>query len=268
MHLKRRHWLTTAAAVLATACASQAPVRPGPAPASPEARAVLAPKGRLRVGVYPGSPTSLVTDAQGRRAGVAYEVGAAVGKWLAVPVDVVEYPRVAEVVEALRREEVDFTFTNALPARARLVSFGQPLVSVELGYLAPPAGKVRAVADIDRPGVRVGVTQGSSSQVTLGRQFQHAAIVPAASLEAAAEMLGQGTIDVFATNKAILNELADNVPGARILDGRWGLEHMAVAVPKGREAGLRQLDAFTQGLRHDGTLAAIIQRAGLRGTAP
>ena len=59
---------------------------------------MLAPTGTLRVGVYLGSPTSLVVDAQGRRAGVALEMGQRLGQWLGVPVRAVEFPRVAEVV--------------------------------------------------------------------------------------------------------------------------------------------------------------------------
>lgn len=45
-------------------------------------------------------------------------------------------------------------------------------------------------------------------------------------------------MDAFATNKAILFAMQDTLPGARILDGRWGLEHMAIAIPKGRKLEL------------------------------
>lgn len=51
-----------------------AAVTPPAASASETERALLAPSGRLRVGVYPGSPTSLVRDASGQARGVSVEV--------------------------------------------------------------------------------------------------------------------------------------------------------------------------------------------------
>lgn len=260
----RRFFLSGLIAALFTACSTpQLAATNSPSAATV---ATLAPTGTLRVGVYPGSPTSLVVDSAGRRSGVAYEMGQALGKRLGVPVQIVEHRRVAEVIDGLRNGQVDFTITNASAARAQLVSFSKPLISLELGYLVRPGSTIRSPSDIDRPGIRVGVTEGSSSQVALASRFQHATVVPAASLKLVAEGLQKGELDVFATNKAILYELADSVAGASILEGRWGLEHMAMAIPKGREAALVELDAFAETVRADGQMAAVVRRAGLRGT--
>jgi polar amino acid transport system substrate-binding protein len=272
--MKRRLFIAGLVGAVLVGC-SPAPVGQG-APGSavgPAAsalaaeRATLAPTGALRVGVYRGSPTSLLVDNTGQRTGVSYELGQLLGQRLQVPVQIVEYSRVAEVIDGLKANQVDITVTNASAARAQVVDFSKPLISLELGYLVPARSQVQTVADVDRSGIRVGVTEGSSSQGVLGRQFKAAKVVPVSSLKVAADMLQAGQLDAFATNKAILNELADTVPGARILEGRWGLEHMAIAIPKGREGSLPQLDTFAQQLQKDGTLAAVIRRAGLRGTA-
>jgi polar amino acid transport system substrate-binding protein len=264
MSLPRRAFLSLALAVplLLGACA-------GPtATADAQARAALAPTGALRVGVYPGSPTSLVLNAKtGEKKGIAHDLGMAMGRELGVPVKVVEFARVAQVIDALKAGEVDFTFTNATEARARDVDFTAPMVQLELGYLVPPGSPIAQVADIDRPDVRIGVTQGSTSQGTLPRQLKNAAVVPAASLKTAQDMMRKNTIQAFATNKGILFEMSDELPGSRVLDGRWGLENMAIAVPKGREAGMPFLRRFAQEMRSSGQLQAIVQRAGLRGTA-
>lgn len=260
----RRLFVSFALAVplLLAGCAGQMPV------ADAQARATLAPTGALRVGVYPGSPTSLVRDARtGEKAGIAHDLGAALGRELGVPVKVVEFGRVALVLDALKAGEVDFTFTNATESRARDVDFTAPMIQLELGYLVPPGSAIAGIADVDRPGMRIGVTQGSSSQGTLTRQFKHAAVVPAASLKQAQELLQRHAIDAFATNKGILSELSDALPGYLILDGRWGLENMAIAIPKGREAGMPLLRRFAQEMRATGQLQAMIARAGLRGTA-
>lgn len=262
MTILRRTWLTGlfAAALLAGCATTPPPV------ATPQARAALAPEGKLRVGVYAGSPTSLVVDKSGKMVGVAYELGRELARWLDVPVEIIEYRRIAEVLEAMKTGEVDFTFTNATDTRARDVDFTLPLVNLELGYLVPAGSKLQSVVEIDRPGVKVGVTEGSTSQGTLTRAYRHAAVVPVASLKVAAAQLAQGRLDAFATNKGILYELADGLPGARVLDGRWGLEHMAIAIPKGRLAGTSYVNSFALAVRRDGTLQSAISRAGLRGT--
>lgn len=267
MNNLRRTWLTCllATAALLAGCAVTRPPTPAPAP-TPQTREMLAPEGRLRVGVYSGSPTSMVTDKNGKPAGLAYDLGHELARWLGVPVELIEYRRIAEVIEAMKIGEVDFTFTNATDARARDVNFTLPMISLELGYLVPSGSKLQSMADIDQAGIKVGVTQGSSSQGTLGRLYKQASLVPVASLKQAADLLKQGQLDAFATNKGILNELADSVPGARILDGRWGLEHMAIAIPKGRESGMSYLSSFALSVRRDGTLYDIVARSGLRGT--
>lgn len=269
-----RRWfdpLVLTLALLLSACAGLPPVSAPAAlrvPASDSARQALAPHGSLRVGVYPGSPTSSVTSPRtGQPAGIAYELGPLMAQQLGVPVQIVRYKRVAEIVDALKAGQVDMTFTNASASRAREVDFTAPLVQLELGLLVPPGSSLRGLADADRVGVRIGVTQGSSSQAALGARLQQAQLVPAAALEQAQQMLRSGQIEAFATNKGILFEMAEQLPGHRVLDERWGLENLAIAVPKGREAGREFLQRFAQEVQRTGHIQAMAERAGLRGLA-
>jgi polar amino acid transport system substrate-binding protein len=241
------------------------PVVPVAPPA--QVRQSLAPTGTLRVGVYPGSPTSMIRDAaSGETRGVTFELGRELARRLGVPFELVEYRRVAEVLDALKAGRVDFTFTNASPARAKEVDFTPTLLELELGYLVLPGSPVAMLADVDRPGIRVGVSEGSTSFATLSRQFKHASLATAPTLKSAAEMLTLRKVDAFATNKGILFEMSDGLPGARILDGRWGLEHMAIAVPKGREEGMAYLRRFADDVKAEGRVRSAVERAGLRGT--
>lgn len=215
-------------------------------------RLVLAPSGALRVGIYPGSPTSVVTDAAGQPHGLSYDLGGELAKQLGVAVDYVRFQRVADIVTAIKNGEVDFTVTNATPARANDVSFSQPVLSIELGFLVPASSPLTRADDIDRPGMRIGVTKGSTSERTLPQKFKNATIVPAESVKVVIEMFSRGEIDLYATNKPTLYEMSDQMPGARILEGNWGLEHMAVAIPRGREAALPFVNHFVQDAQSGG----------------
>jgi polar amino acid transport system substrate-binding protein len=233
-----------------------------------EVRQALAPSGKLRIGVYADSPLSLIRDkATGEARGVAHDTGREVAGRLGVAYQVIEFPRVAEVLAALKAGQVDITVTNATAARAKDVDFTSPLLLLELGYLAPAQSPVSSIADVDRPGIRIGVTQGSTTQSTLPRQLKSAAVVPAASMKGAIEMLTQREVDVFATNKANLFEMSDAVPGSRVLDGNWGVEHIAIAIPKGRDRARAWLESFAADARREGFVTRAVESAGLRGTA-
>ena len=231
------------------------------------ARGALTSTGALRVGVYAGSPSSLVRDPKtGKPAGVAHDLGVALAQEFGVPLKVVEFERLALVLDALKAGEVDFTFTNATEIRARDVDFTPTLLQLELGFLVPAGSRLASMADVDQAGVRIGISQGSSTQAALPRVLKAATLSPAASLQVAQRMLQSGEVQAFATNKGILFELADALPGARVLDGRWGLESMAIAIPKDRETAMPYLTQFAQSLRGSGRLQAMVLRAGLRGT--
>ena len=285
MKLTRRSLLIAAAAALA-GCAA-----PGVAP---ELKSALAPTGTLRIAVYPGSPTSLVrgpgpatgpqvnassrpppegVGSSGRAAltpemrGLTVEVGRELARRLGVPAEIVVFERVPQIVDALKDGKADFTITNASPARALDIAFTPPVVLLETGYLVPAKSRIAMLAEVDRPGVRVGVSQGSTSQGVLTRDLKQATVTPAASVVVATEMLNKGELDAFASNKGILFDMSDRLPGSRVLDGRWGLEQLAVGVPKGREAAAAYLKAFVADPDTQALVLQAAQRAGLRGLA-
>lgn len=235
---------------------------------APEVRNALAPTGKLRVGVYPGSPTSLVRDPRtGEAKGLSVDLGKELANRLGVPFEQVEYPAIAQLREGMKAREVDFIIAIATPEWTRDADFTQPLLSIEFGYLVPPTSSIRAVADVDRPGVRVGATRGSTAHGALPRVLNNAEVVPVATLKQGGEMLMHGKLDAYATNKAILFEMSDNLPGSRVLDGRWGTEDLAIGVPKGRDPAMAYMRSFVDAVRSEGLVARASERAGLRGIA-
>jgi polar amino acid transport system substrate-binding protein len=239
----------------------------GPAVAAdPEPRLVLAPSGVLRAGLYPGTPTSILPDAgSGGPRGVGYDLGKELARRLGVPYAPIAFAKNAEVLAAVKSGEVDVAFTNATAVRARDMDFGPPFLEIELGYLVPRGSALTTPADVDAPGLRVGVTAGSSSDATLSRDLKHAEVVRAATFDAAIEMLSTGAISAYATNKASLFEMAEKLPGSKVLEGRWGVERFAIAIPKGREQAMTFVRQFTHDVKSEGLVSAAIARAGLRG---
>jgi len=231
-----------------------------------DVKEILAPQGKLRVGVYLGSPTSMVRDSKTNEIhGLSFDLGKELARRLNVPFEQVTYQRISDVLEGMKAGEVDFTVSNSTPARAATVTFSQNLLTIELGYLVSAASPIATIADIQRPGLRVGVTQGSTSQGTIPKLLPNAMVVPAENYKRGIEMLEHGEIDTYATNKPTLFEMSDQMPGSRILEGRWGEEHLAVAIPKGHEAALEYIQHFVQDVQSSGLVAQSTERAGLRG---
>jgi polar amino acid transport system substrate-binding protein len=138
---------------------------------------LLTPSGSLRVGVYQGSPTSMITDPKtGQTHGLTYDLGQEFARRLGVGVEYVTFARIADVIDGMKNGRVDFTVSNATPARAQDVEFSQPLISVELGYLVPQNSTIHREDEIDRSGVRLGVTKSGTSERTLSAKFQNATI--------------------------------------------------------------------------------------------
>lgn len=89
---------------------------------SAQVRQVLAPSGKLRVGFYPGSPTSIIGDpASSQAKGVGFDLGGELARRLGVPFEPVVFPKNADVLAAVKSGQVDIVFTNATAARAKVM---------------------------------------------------------------------------------------------------------------------------------------------------
>jgi len=227
---------------------------------------LLAPTGKLRVGLYPGSPGSLIISDQPEEwRGMGFELGRAFAQYLNVPFDPVIFATNGEVLAQAKLDQIDFVFVNATPVRADYLAFAEPLLFTDQTYLVGPNCQVQHMEEIDTPGIRVGVSAGSTSEATLPKMFHHAKVVSTQGLDEVVRLILSDGLDAFATNKTILSELSDRISGARILEGAWGRENIAIGIPKGRAEALPILAQFCIEVKASGLLAEAAQRAGMRG---
>src|SRR5215468_10124887 len=112
-----------------------------------DAQKALAPTGKLRAALYPGTPTSILDPKESAPRGVGYELGKELARQLGVPYEPVVYPKNADVQAAMTAGNADVAFTNASPARQKLMDFGPPFLAIELGYLVPAGSPIASVAD-------------------------------------------------------------------------------------------------------------------------
>jgi polar amino acid transport system substrate-binding protein len=247
-------------ALFLAACASTQPV------ATPEVRNALAPGGKLRVGVYRGNPLQIVGEPNAPDTkGAGYELGRELARRLGVAFEPVVYPSIGALLADTRTGKWDVAFYQVNPARAKEVDFTPTLVEVELGYLVPPGSAIGSAAEIDRPQVRVATQEKGQGDVVLTRTLQRASVVRAPGLAAALEAVKSGRADAVGAVKPSLFEMSRDLAGWRVLEGRFATEAIAMAVPKGRDAGLEYARRLIAGAKADGSAKASLEKVGVRG---
>jgi len=233
---------------------------------SPEERQALAPTGKLRVALYVGAPASIIRGATlDESKGVAFDLGKELARRIGVPFEPVVYPSPGAIMGGLKSGEWDLTFFGPSAERESVLNFTAPFLVIEHGYLVPAGSPISTIDVVDRPGTRIGAPQGGSVNAFLVHTIKNATVVASPSVSAGEEMLKSGKADVFAANKANLFELSDKLPGSRVLEGRIGVDEVAIALPKGREAGMAYVQRYIEDAKSEGLIKAAVQRAGLRG---
>lgn len=228
----------------------------------------LAPTGKLRVGINYGNPVLAKKDPiSGELSGVAVDLARELGRRTDLPVELVAFESAGKMFDALRSGVWDAAFLAIDPGRANEVDFTEPYVEIEGTYLVPSGSPIRALADVDRGGVRVGVSGKSAYDLFLGRNLKHAQMVRADSPDAAFELILSAKVDVLAGVRQHLVANAAKLPGSRVFDDRFMAIGQALGIPKGRGDGAKYLREFIEDMKASGFVAQAIEKAGVRGVS-
>ncbi len=258
--MRTAHWLMAAMlGLLVMGCAGT-----GTAP-TPEARQALAPTGKLRVALQRANPLNVVQDMAGETTGVGLDLGNELARRLGVPFEPVLYPSVGALLNSGKSGAWNVAFVGFSPARAQEWDFTGLHLEVEFGYLVPAGSAISRMADVERPGVRIALQEKSGPDAFFSRTLKDAVPVRASSNLGALEALKSGRADVVGSIKPILFEMSKQLPGSRVLDGRPGIDPHAMAMPKGRDAGLAYARKFIEDAKSEGLVKAAVERAGVRG---
>ncbi len=153
------------------------------------------------------------------------------------------------------------------PPENHYIPGGSSALLIEGTYLVPFGSLLGAIAEVDREGVRVGISSKSAYDLFLSRTLQHAQLVPAPNPDAAFALLVAGKADVVAGVSQHLAASAEKLPGSRVLEGRFMAIGQAVGIPRGRDAGAKYLREFIEDVKASGLVARAIEKAGVRGVS-
>lgn len=232
----------------------------------PDIRSELAPTGALRAAINLSNFLLVSgTDAAGDPAGVAPDMARAIAERLGVPVRFVPFKTPGELADAGGTGMWDIGLIGAEPARAAKIAFSPAYCEIAATYLVPAGSPLAAIADVDRPGVRIAVTARTAYDLWLTRNIRHATLVRSDSLDAACRQFVAEKLDALAGLRPRLLGDVEALPGARILDGAFTAVQQAIGTAKGNVAGAAFLREFVEAAKSSGLVAGLIARHRVRG---
>ena len=235
---------------------------------SPPARSELAPTGTLRVGLNHGNFLLIAPGSKGGNPrGVAPDLARELARRVGVPVAFVDFDTAGQLADSVRTGAWDVAFLGAEPQRASEIAFSAAYLEIPATYLVPAGSPIRAIAEVDREGVRIAVAEKSAYELYLSRNIKHARLVRTQGLDGSLQLFVADKLEALAGLKPRLLLDVGKLPGARILDGQFTAVQQAIGTPKGREAGATYLRAFVEEVKASGLVAQAIARNAVEGVS-
>lgn len=199
--------------------------------------------------------------------GIDIDLSAELGRDLKVKVQYVDSSFVT-LIDDLKADRCDVAMfaVGMLSQRMEQLRFTRPYLQSDIYAVSTKSNRaVRQWADIDKPGVLVGVQAGTFMEPVMKaslKQAQMVVVKPPASRE---KELEAGRIDVFMTDYPYSRRLLDNADWASLISPPtpFSVLPYGYAVKPGNEAWLVQVDEFVARIKRDGRLKSAASRHGL-----
>lgn len=219
----------------------------------------LARTGVLRASINLGNPV-LAQGTPSSPAGVTVDIAHEIAARLGVEARFLCFDAARKSFEAMAAGQADLCFLAIEPERAAQVAFTAPYAVIDGVFAVPEDSPIRSPADVDRPGVRIGVKRGSAYDLYLSHTLRHASVVR-----------GEEGVDVFVAQgleagAGIRRPVADFVranAGLRLVEERFMAIRQAVGTTLDRQRRtVDYLHDVVEELKASGFIAEALRRSG------
>jgi polar amino acid transport system substrate-binding protein len=222
----------------------------------------IAPTGKLRAAINVSNIVLAQRDpAGGDPHGITVDLARELARRLGLPIELVIFQSAGRVTDALKTEAWDIAFLANEPVRAAVIDFTAPYVLIEGTYMVPMDSPLKAIADVDRAGVRIAVAQGSAYDLYLTRTLESATLVRYATASLAVPQFVADKLEVAAGVRQPLLLFAKTNPDVRVMEGRFQVIEEAIGTPRGRDIGAPYLRAFVEEMKATGFVARALERS-------
>ena len=145
------------------------------------------------------------------------------------------------------------------PVRAAEIEFTAPYVIIEGCYMVPKESALKSPAEVDKPGIRIGVNKASAYDLFLTRNLKHANLVRS---EDGAEDFLKSKYEAAGGVKQSLQKFIAQQPDVRLIEERFMEIRQAMGTAKGKLAGAEYLRSFIEEMKASGFVADELKRSG------
>jgi len=226
--------------------------------APPDVLKELAPTGTLRAAINLGNIV-LANGTPDNPGGITPALARELARRLGVPSKLTCFDAAGKAFEAMKAGQVDIVFLAIEPVRAAEIEFSASYVIIEGCYATLRDSPLTSPADVDRPGIRVGVNVNSAYDLFLTRSLKHAQLVR--SEDGAQTFLDQ-KLEACGGVKQALQKFIAQHPEMRLIDQRFMEIRQAMGCAKGKLAGAQYLRAFVEEMKASGFVANELKKSG------
>lgn len=220
----------------------------------------------MRVGLNYQNFLLILGDApDGSPQGIAPDLARELGRRTGLEIEFVRFPKAGLLADAVRDDAWDVGFIGAEPQRAKDIAFSAAYLEIPVTFLVPPGSPIRAVADVDREGVRIAVAEKSAYDLYLTRNMKKATLLRVAGIDESFDLFVKERLEALSGLKPKLVSDAEKLPGSRILEGQVSAVQQAVGTPVARTHAARYLREFVEDIKASGLVERTIRKHAIRG---
>jgi polar amino acid transport system substrate-binding protein len=177
--------------------------------------AEIAPMGKLRYGLNASNAALSARAADGSVSGISIDLGKFIAGRLGAAFEPVVYASTGDFTRSFEKGSWDITVVGTSPGAKEQFAFTPDILLVDYVYLAGPGRAFTSIADVDRPGVKVGASENGSGSQFLERTLKSAELMLGpGSVASEVELLGTGKVDAYGSNTNNLLLISERLPGA------------------------------------------------------
>lgn len=227
----------------------------------------IAPVGQLRVALNMGNPLLAGSRTAGvSPAGVTVDLSREFARRLGVETLFGEFKTAAESLAAVTSGAADIGFMAIDPGRAAGMHFTCAYLEIIGSYVVPEGSSIQHNVEVDQPGNKVVVGQGSAYDLFLTRHLKKAELLRVPLSEQVVEDMVQGKHAVGAGIRQQLEAELQRFPDVRLLDGGFMVIKQAAIISDSRsKAAQTTFDAFIEWARASGFVRESLERHGIDG---
>lgn len=207
----------------------------------------------LRVGMDLSYPPFETIDEKGKPAGISVEIAKALGEKLGMPVRI-EAMSFTGLIPALQTGRVDCVISSMTETaeRKKSIDFSDPYLSIGLALLVSAQSPITSVADLDQPGRRVVVRQGTTGEIWARNMLSKAQVLAVEKEGSAVLEVVQGKADAFIYDQMSIWQNAKKNPGTKAILQPIQKENWAIGLRQNEPNLKAEVNTFLKEYREKG----------------